>query len=107
MTRQTVATLIFSGAAAALLLGGCSTLNFNDAEPEKYAGFDCKELAVLAESFRPETQEQIFADVSDLERRNEGTRDLGTTTRRARPYEIEQARERRSIALARREKGCI
>lgn len=107
MTRQTLTFGPHAVLLCALILSGCSTLNFNDVEPEKYAHLDCPELNLLAESFRTETHEQIFADVSDLERRNTGTRDLGMSTERARPYEVEQARDRRSVAYVRREKGCL
>lgn len=96
----------FAGLGLALTcLTGCNTLNFNDAEPEKYMAFECEQLDQLAESYRPQTQELLFADVSDLERRNEGNRGSGLQTD-ARPYELEQERERRSIDLARRKKGC-
>ena len=90
---------------AALLLTGCSTLDFQDADPEKYMAFNCEQLFQLAESYRPQTQELLFADVSDLERRNEGNRASGVLAN-PRPYELEQDRERRSIDLARRKKGC-
>lgn len=87
------------------MLSACSTLNFNDAEPEKYMGMDCAALNQLAESYRTETQDLLFEDVNDLERRNESPRNAGLRSD-ARPYEIEQDRERRSVALARRQKGC-
>lgn len=90
---------------ALTLLTGCGTLNFKDAEPEKYMAFDCEQLDQLAESYRPQTQELLFADVSDLERRNEGNRGSGLQTN-APDYQLEQERERRSIDLARRKKGC-
>lgn len=101
MTRQIFTFLLLSGIG----LTGCSTLNFNDAEPEKYMGMDCEQLNMLAESYRSETQDILFDDVSDRERRNEAARDDGIRET-ARPYEVEQARERRSVALARRQKGC-
>ena len=68
-------------------------------------GYDCEQLNQLAESYRPQTQELLFADVSDLERRNEDSRASGNQAN-PRPYEAEQDRERRSIDLARRKKGC-
>lgn len=80
-------------------------MNFKDAEPEKYMAFECEQLDQLAESYRPQTQELLFADVSDLERRNEGNRGSGLQTN-APDYQLEQERERRSIDLARRKKGC-
>ncbi len=92
--------------AAMVWLPACSTLKLNDAEPEKYMAYDCRQLFALAEAFRPETQAQLFADISDLERRNLGNRGSGLSDN-PRPYEIEQERERRSISLAMREKDCI
>jgi hypothetical protein len=106
MTRQTFRRTLPAITFIALTLSGCGTLNFREADPEKYMGFECEALDQLAESYRPQTQDQIFADVSDLERRNEGNSNLGLRDD-ARPYEIEQDRERRSIALARRKKGCL
>jgi len=41
-----------------------------------------------------------------LKRRNECNASIGIRGN-ARPYEVEQARDQRSIALARRQKGCI
>ena len=83
----------------------CSTIDFREADAALYEGYECEELNMLAEAYRGETQQEIFADVSDLERRNEGNRNLGVRDD-ARPYEIEQDRQRRSIALARRKQGC-
>ncbi|GLQ20897.1 hypothetical protein ACFFUB_07920 [Algimonas porphyrae] len=105
MTRQilTHLPLVVLGGT---LLSACSTVNFNDAEPEKYIGMECEQLDLLAESYRSETQDILFDDVSELERRNQSTRDNGARSD-ARPYEIEQERERRSVALARRQKGCL
>lgn len=100
-SRQTFALLFLS----ASLIGGCNTVDFREADASRYAGYECEELDLLSESYRRDTQEQIFADVSDLERRNEGNRNLGVRDD-ARPYELDIDRERRSIALARREKGC-
>lgn len=86
---------------------GCVTLDFKDAEPEKYMGYDCEQLAQLAESYRPLTQDYLFADdISERERMNERDNRVGVRDD-ARPYEIEQERDRRSIALARRQKDCI
>ena len=98
---QTPIILILS----AILMTGCTTLDFNEADASLYEGYECEELNMLSEAYRGETQERIFADVSDLERRNAGNRNLGSRDD-ARPYELEQDRQRRSIALARREKGC-
>ncbi|MGB6317902.1 MAG: hypothetical protein WBG08_04640 [Litorimonas sp.] len=106
MKEQTITRQMLSLSALALLLSGCSTMDLNDAEPEKYMAYDCEQLFQLAEAYRPETQAQLFADVSDLERRNIGNRGSGLLDR-PRPYEIEQERERRSISLAMREKGCV
>lgn len=80
-------------------------MTFREADPEKYMAFECEQLDQLAESYRPQTQELLFADVSDLERRNDGNRGSGLQSN-PRPYELEQDRERRSIDLARRKKGC-
>ncbi|WP_298917080.1 hypothetical protein [uncultured Algimonas sp.] len=102
MTWQTLSPILI----AAALLGGCKTLDFREADPEKYMAYDCEQLGQLAESFRPLTQEIVFADRSELERRNEGSRNVGLRDD-PRPYEVGQDRERRSIALARRKKGCM
>ena len=101
MTWQSLAGV----ALAAIGLTGCNTVELRDADPEKYMAFDCEQLFQLAESYRPQTQELLFADVSDLERRNEGNRASGLLAN-PRPYELEQDQERRSIDLARRKKGC-
>jgi len=106
MTRQTIgrSALLMT---AAIWLSSCSTLDFKDAEPEKYMGFDCEQLAQLSESYRDTAQNMVGADdISELERRNERNSSIGVRGN-ARPYEIEQARDQRSIALARRQKGCL
>jgi len=106
MTRQTIgrSALLMT---AAIWLSGCSTLDFKDAEPEKYMGFDCEQLAQLSESYRDTPQDMLDTDdVSELERRNERNSSIGVRGN-ARPYEIEQARDQRSITLARRQKGCL
>ena len=93
------------------LVAGCSTLDFQDAKPERYAAFDCDELEQLAESYRPDYTANLFSDSEDarFERRNESgaSQRLGETSNAQRPYELRQERDRRSIALARRQKGCI
>ncbi|MEM7729029.1 MAG: hypothetical protein AAF311_07100 [Pseudomonadota bacterium] len=106
MTRQIATRFTAFLSVGTLLLSGCSTLNLNEAEPEKYMAYECQQLFQLAEAYRPQTQEQIFADVSDLERRNLGNRGSGLSDN-PRPYEAEQQRERRSISLAMREKDCV
>jgi hypothetical protein len=102
-------TLIFISCAVAL--SACGTIDFKDAEPERYASFDCEQLEQLAESYRPDYTTTLFSDSDDarFERRNESgaSRRLGETSNAQRPYEIEQERDRRSIALAQRQKGCI
>lgn len=95
----------------AMAFSACSTLDFNDAEPEKYMGFDCEQLDQLAESYRTQEQVQLFndGDISELERRNE-VRDnvsLGEQYRGQPNYEVEWRRDQRSITLARRQKDCI
>lgn len=106
MTWQTLtrSTLLM---ASSLALGACSTLNFQPADPEKYMGLDCEQLDQLSESYRGMPQDLLNqTDPSELERRNE-TRQIEIARGNPRPYEIEQHRDQRSIALARREKGCL
>lgn len=101
---------ILSLLTAPVLLVACSTLEFREAQPEKYAGFDCDELAQLSESYRPGPKAQLFDnDLSEIERNNpnDRVRRIGEPRPGATEFELEQARERRSISLARRQKGCI
>ena len=73
-------------------------------------GYDCEALDELAESYRSADQVDLFndRDPSNLERNGE-TRDNLSPGRAydGEPnFDVEQRRERRSIALARRQKGC-
>ena len=97
--------------ACGLLLASCGTVDFKTAEPERYAALDCEQLAQLAESYRP-THEALLFDSMErdaFERNVESGRSQTLGKDRPgvqRPYEADWARDRRSIALARREKGC-
>lgn len=91
---------------------GCAlSPDFKDAEPEKYMGLDCEQLEELAESYRTQQQFQLFndGDISEMERRNIDREDvtIGQQYRGQPNYEVEWERDRRSITLARRQKGCI
>jgi len=95
---------------AAFLLGGCFTPNFEDAEPEKYAGYDCEQLNMLSESYRATPQDLLQDDdPSELERTNARHDSSLVFGQRAgdRPIDAKEDRDRRSIALARRQKGCF
>ena len=97
-------------AGAVLLLGGCLTPNFEDAEPEKYAAYDCEQLGMLSESYRSTPQDLLLEeDPSELERTNSRQNYTTRANRRAgdAPDNAREDRERRSIALARRQKGCL
>lgn len=96
--------------SAAFALGGCLTPQFEDAQPEKYAGFDCEQLGQLSESYRATPQDLLLEDApSDRERINNSRNSSSLFGQRAgdRPTNAKDARDRRSIALARREKGCL
>lgn len=92
----------------ALSLGACASLD--RADPGKYAAYECEELDALAESYRPDYTEQLFADsdITEFERNIEsgGAQRAGDSTSVQRPYEARMAAERRSIAAARRLKKC-
>lgn len=95
---------------AALLLTGCLTPNFEDAQPEKYAGFDCEQLNMLSESYRATPQDLLLEDdPSELERTNARRDSSSLFGQRAgdRPINAKEERDRRSIALARRQKDCL
>jgi len=97
-------------AGAVLLLGGCLTTNFEDAEPEKYAGYDCQQLDMLSESYRASSQDLLLEeDPSELERTNSRQNYTTLANRPAGdvPDNAREDRDRRSIALARRQKGCL
>ncbi len=93
-------------------LAACGTVDFKTAEPEKFAALDCEQLAQLSESYRP-THEVLLFDSMDrdaFERNVESGRSerLGRDRPGTQlPYEANQEQDRRSIALARRQKGCI
>ncbi|MGJ8560111.1 MAG: hypothetical protein ACSHX3_07735 [Litorimonas sp.] len=93
---------------AAMLLSGCLTPKFEDAQPEKYVGYDCEQLNLLSESYRASPQDLLLEeDPSELERTNR--RNISSLFgQRAgdRPINAQEERDRRSIALARRQKGC-
>ena len=94
-----------------ILLSSCVTPDFKEAEPEKYAGLSCEQLDELAESFRISAQNDPYADIdiNELERTNSNNRSIqpGQSYAGERNYEVEINRDRRSIALARRQKDCI
>lgn len=95
--------------SAAALLSGCLTPNFEDAQPEKYAAYDCEQLNMLSESYRASPQDLLLEeDPSELERTN-ARRTSSLFGQRAgdRPVNAKEERDRRSIALARRQKGCL
>lgn len=93
---------------AAMLLTGCLTPNFEDAEPEKYAGYDCEQLNLLSESYRASPQDLLLEDdPSELERTNSRETSLFGQRAGDRPINAKSERDRRSIALARRQKGCL
>lgn len=97
-------------AGAAILLTGCFTPDFQDAQPEKYAGFDCEQLDQLSETYRASPQDLLLeTDPSELERTNRNRHISTVTHQRAGTPLInaKQDRDRRSIALARRQKGCL
>lgn len=95
---------------AAILLSGCLTPAFEDAQPEKYTGFDCAQLNMLSESYRATPQDLVQEeDPSELERTNARRDSSLFFGQRAgdRPIDAKEERDRRSIALARRQKGCF
>ncbi|WP_026942628.1 hypothetical protein [Hellea balneolensis] len=93
----------------ALLLTACATAG---AEPERYAGFDCAQLADLKRSYtQSSARYDLFqdSDINELERRNASKRnlaDVGQSRPDLRPYEVEQEKEINSIRAASRLKGC-
>ncbi len=96
---------------AALCLSACGTLDFKTPDPEKYAALDCEQLAQLSESYRPTHEAMLFDSMERdaFERNVESGRSQRLGKDRPgiqRPYEADQALDRRSIALARREKNC-
>lgn len=109
MQWQSIARLSLATGVATLLTG-CLTPAFEDAQPEKYAGYDCAQLNMLAESYRATPQDLLLEDhPSELEStaaRRDSSLIFG---QRAgdRPTNAKEERDRRSIALARRQKGCL
>ena len=91
------------------LLAACASLG-PQADPGPYLAYECEELDALAESYRADHTAQLFADsdLSEFERQVESgaSQRIGDDTSVKRPFEQRQAQERRSIAAARRAKGC-
>lgn len=109
MGWQTVGRL-WAAFGAAILLSGCLTPNFEDAQPEKYAAYDCAQLDMLSESYRAQPQDLLLEeDPSELERTNSrrNISILGHERAGDRKLTAQQDRDRRSIALARRQKDCL
>lgn len=99
--------------STSLLMGvltACDTLALNEAEPEKYSGLDCEQLDQLAESYRTQDQLDLFNDNNISERERLGDdpadRSLGQTNTTRTEFQANLDRDRRSIAVARRHKGC-
>lgn len=95
---------------APIALAACASLDFKEAQPENYMGFDCDQLDQLAESYRTQSQVGLFLDddISEQERLGKSPDDFspGQTRANQNDYELEWEREKRSIALARRAKNC-
>lgn len=108
MVRQSTARISLI-VGASLALSGCLTPNFEDAQPEKYVSYDCEQLTLLSESYRPTTMDILLEDdPSELERTN-SRRNFSSffgQTASNRPLDAKTERDRRSIALARRQKDC-
>lgn len=107
MEWQSIGRITFAISAAGLL-SGC--LTFENAQPEKYAAYDCEQLAMLSESYRASPQDMLLEeDPSELERTN-SRRNFSTLYAQNgsnRPIDARAERDSRSIALARRQKGCL
>ena len=92
------------------LLAACATPEIKGADASRYADYDCEQLDQLSESYRPDYSTVLFENTDEelFNRRVQSgaSQPVGEETNLQRPYEAEQARDRRSIALARREKGC-
>jgi len=94
---------------SAALLTACATAG---ADPERYAGLDCRQLSELARSYSTSlARYDLFqdGDINELERTNASRRnlsDVGQTRPDLRPYEVQQEKDFNSIRAASRLKGC-
>ena len=92
-------------ATSFIIIGGCQT--FEPAEPEKYSGFDCEQLDQLADAYRPTPQALLEQPSVNERERSDGGRTLSTAIfQDDRALSHDRDRDLRSIALARRGKGC-
>ena len=93
----------------AALMVGCASIG-PEADPGPFLAYECEELDALAETYRPDYTEQLFADsdITEFERQVESgaSQRIGDNTSRKRPYEAKQAADRSAIAAARRQKKC-
>ena len=89
--------------AAAIALSGCISLG-ERAHPERYAALSCEQLDDLSQSYA-QTPGDLIADGQDGLMGVQST-EQDTVFRRDRRIDADRRRDVRSIALARREKGC-
>ena len=85
----------------AFALCGCISLS-EQAEPERFMGFDCEQLDQMAESYRTSPQVLLQEDDRVFNNRDQDPNSLS----RDRSLNSRYEKERRSLALARRQKGC-
>ncbi len=90
----------------AFLLSACATTG---AEPERFAGMDCKTLSDLSKSYSNSLSNiDLFndGDVNELERSGKSQRIIGQSRSDLRPYEKAREKDINSIRAASRLKGC-
>ena len=101
--RATLAGLLI---LAPVGLSGCLTFD-EAAEPERFMGFTCQQLADMAESFRASPQDLLQEpELSELGRDPAGNEIGQAIFQDDTSLNRDLKRDLRSIALARREKGC-
>lgn len=88
---------------AALTLPGCVSLG-ERAESQRFAGLTCEELADLSQT-HAQSPADLIADGQDGLMGVQST-ERDKVFRRDRRIDADRRRDARSIALARREKGC-
>lgn len=90
-------------ALVALALCDCVSLG-ERAEPERFAALSCEQLDAVSQSYALSPSELIADGQDGL--MGVQSAEPGTVFRRDRRLDADRRRDSRSIALARREKGC-
>ncbi len=93
--------------ASPAFLGGCYTFD-EAAQPERFMGLTCAQLSELAQSYRSSAQDLVQNQgVAGLSRNEDVGNDISEAIfQNDTSLDQQIKRDARSIALARRKKGC-